>query len=104
VDDGLVHRQVVEGGLLARDDHVDVVAAAEAVIADREQGVRVRGQVDTDDLGLLVHDVVDEAGILMREAVVVLAPDVRGEQVVERGDRAAARECPSSSSATSRAG
>ena len=27
-----------------------------------------------------------KAGILVREAVVVLAPDVRGQQVVERGD------------------
>src|SRR5207247_1997614 len=29
----------------------------------------------------------DEAGVLMREAVVVLPPDVRGEQVVERSER-----------------
>jgi hypothetical protein len=47
----------------------------------------VRRQVDADDLGLLVDDVVDEAGVLVAEAVVVLPPDVRGEQVVERGDR-----------------
>src|SRR3546814_7060208 len=45
-------------------------------------------QVDPDDLGLLVHDVVDEAGVLVGEAVVVLAPHVRGQQVVERGDGA----------------
>ena len=34
VGDRLVHRQVVEGRLLARDDHVDVVAAAQAVVGD----------------------------------------------------------------------
>ena len=68
VDDGVLHREEVECRLLAGDDHVDV--AAEAVIRDREQGVRVRRQVDADDLRLLVHDVVDEAGILVREAVV----------------------------------
>ena len=31
---------------------------------------------------------VEEAGILVREAVVVLLPDVRGEQIVQRGDLA----------------
>ena len=87
VQDGVVDREVVERGLLAGDDHVHVVAGAQAVVGDREQAVRVRRQVDADDLGLLVHHVVDEAGILMREAVVVLPPDVRAEQVVERGDR-----------------
>ncbi len=78
----------VRRGLLAGDDHVDVVAAAQAVVGDREQRVRVRRQVDPDDLGLLVDDVVDEARVLVAEAVVVLAPDVRAQQVVERGDRA----------------
>ena len=53
-----------------------------------QQRVRVRRQVDPDDLGLLVHHVVDEAGVLVAEAVVVLPPDQRGEQVVQRGDRA----------------
>ena len=87
-----VHREVVERRLLAGDDHVHVVAAAQAVVGDREQRVRVGRQVDADDLGLLVHDVVDEAGVLVGEAVVVLAPDVRAEEVVERGDRPPPRD------------
>ena len=77
VHDRVVHRQVVQRRLLAGDDHVDVVAAAQAVVGDRQERVRVGRQVDADDLRLLVHDVVDEAGVLVREAVVVLAPDVR---------------------------
>ena len=87
VQDRIVDRQVVERGLLAGDDHVHVVAGAQAVVGHREQAVRVGRQVDADDLRLLVDDVVDESGILVREAVVVLAPDVRAEQVVERRDR-----------------
>ena len=89
VQDGLVHREPVRGLVLARHDHVDVVAAAQAVVGDREQRVRVRGQVDPGHLGLLVDHVVDEAGVLVGEAVVVLAPHVRGEQVVQRRDRPA---------------
>ena len=64
-------------GLLAGHDDVDVVAAAQAVVRDREHRVGVRRQVDADDLGLLVDHVVDEARVLMGEAVVVLAPDQR---------------------------
>ena len=85
--DRVVHGEVVQRRLLPRDDHVHVVPAAQAVVGDGQERVRVRREVDADDLGLLVHDVVDEAGILVREAVVVLSPDVRAEQVVERGDR-----------------
>ena len=85
--DGLVHRQPLRRRLLAGDDDVDVVAAAEAVVGDREQAVGVGRQVDADHLRLLVDDVVDEAGVLVAEAVVVLPPDVRAEEVVERGDR-----------------
>ena len=94
VQDRIVDREEVERGLLARHDHVHVVAAAQAVVADREQRVRVGRQIDPDHLCLLVHDVVDEAGVLVREAVVVLPPDVRAEQVVERGDRAPPRNLP----------
>ena len=37
----------------------------------------------------LLMTMVDEAGVLVGEAVVVLPPDVGGEQVVERSDGAA---------------
>ena len=83
----LVHREPLRRGLLAGDDDVDVVAAAQAMVGDREQAVGVGRQVDADDLGLLVHDVVDEAGILVAEAIVVLPPDMARQQVVQRGDR-----------------
>ena len=82
-------------GLLARDDDVHVVLAAQAVVGDREQRVRVRWKIDAHDLGALVRHVVEEARILMAEAIVVLPPDVRGEQVVQRGDRLAPRDMPS---------
>ena len=60
--------------------------AAQAVIHDRKQAVGVGRKIDPDDAGFLVDDVIEETGILMREAVVVLLPDMRGEQVIERGD------------------
>ena len=88
VRDGLLHGQEVGCGLLARHDDVDVLARAQAVIVGRQQRVGVRRQVHPHDVGALVHHVVDEARVLVGEAVVVLPPDVTGQQVVQARDRA----------------
>src|SRR5439155_25741080 len=80
--DGAVHRQPLRRRMFACDHDVDVMAAAQAMVHHRQQTVCVRRKVNTHDLGLLVHDVVDETGILVREAVVILTPDMRGQQVV----------------------
>ena len=75
--DGGVHVEPLRRGLLPGDNHVHVVAAAQAVVRHREQGVRIGRQIDADDFRLLVHDVVDETGVLMAETVVVLPPHMR---------------------------
>ena len=59
--DGGVHVEPLRRGLFAGDDDVHVVAAAQAVIGHRQQRVGIRRQIDADDFGLLVHDVIDEA-------------------------------------------
>ena len=74
--DRLVHRQPLRSRLFAGDDDVDIVAAAQTVIGDRQERVRVRRQIDAHDLGFLVHDVIDEPGVLVAESVVILPPDV----------------------------
>ena len=85
LDCGL-HIEILQRRLFAGDDHVHVVAAAQAVIRDGEQRVGVGRQIDAHDVGFFVHYVVDEAGILMAEAIVVLPPDVRRQQIIQRGD------------------
>ena len=75
-------------GLLARDDHIDAVISAKAMIGDPEQRIGIRWQIDADDIGLLVGDEIDKAGVLVAETVVILAPDMRGEEVIQRSDRA----------------
>jgi hypothetical protein len=62
------------------------------MVGNRQQSVGVRRQVHPDDLGLLVDHVVDEPGILVGESVVVLPPHMRGQQVVQRGDRRPPRD------------
>ena len=90
----LVHRQPLQLRLFARDDHVDAVAAPQAFVDHPQQGVRVRRQVHADHARLLVRDVIDETRVLVRKAVVVLPPHVRGQQVVQRRDRTGATESP----------
>ena len=74
------------------------------MVGHPEQRVGIRREIEPDDVGLLVGDEVDEARILVAEAVVVLAPDMRGQQVVQRGDRLAPGELAARSSAIWRAG
>lgn len=57
--DGLFHREPYRRWLLAGDDDIYTVAAAKAVIGDAQQAICVRWQIDTNNFGFLVHDVVD---------------------------------------------
>ena len=79
VDDRGFGVQVLQMHLFVGDDDVDVVDALQAVISDREQAIGVGRQVDTDNVRTLVGDHIEEAGILVREAVVILAPDQPGD-------------------------
>ena len=71
---------------LVGDDDVDVIGAAEAVVGHAEQAIRVGRQVDAGDFGALVGDDVEEARVLVGEAVVILAPDERGDEEIDRRD------------------
>src|SRR5260370_36870987 len=74
--DATFHIEPLQCRLLSSNDNVDVVSAAGAVISYPKKGVGIRRQVHADYICLLVHNVVDEARVLVGEAVVVLAPDV----------------------------
>jgi len=78
----LVHGQPLREGVFARHHDVDVIPAAQAVIENRQQAVGVGRKVNPHDVRFLVDDMVEKTRILMRESVVVLLPDVRGEQIV----------------------
>ena len=62
--------------LLAGHHHIHVLARAQAVVVRGQQRVGVRWQVYPHDLSALVDHVVDEAGVLMAEAVMVLPPNM----------------------------
>ena len=85
--DCLLHGQPLGRGLLTRNNDIGVVPAPQAVVRHREQRIGVRRQIDADDLGLLVDHMVDETRVLVAEAVMVLPPDVTGEEIVQGRDR-----------------
>ena len=62
------------------------------MIEDRQQTIGVGRQINPYDIGLLVDHVIQKSRILMGEAVVILLPDVRGEQIVQRRDLPAPRQ------------
>ena len=84
--DCLVHGEKLEVLLFVGYDDVDVVGAADAVVHCGEQTVGVRWEVDAYNFRALVCDNVQEAGILMCEAVVILSPDCRCEENIERSN------------------
>jgi len=72
------HVEELQVVLFICDDDVDVVGGAETVVCDGEEAVTVGRKVDADDFGGFIGDDVEESGVLMRETVVVLAPDGGG--------------------------
>src|SRR5260370_20391817 len=81
-----LHAQPLQGGLFARDNHIYIVPTAQTAIGDKEQRIRVGRQVDPDNICLFVHHMINKAGVLVAETVMVLPPNVRSQQVVERRD------------------
>src|SRR5581483_1981906 len=91
--DRLVHRQPLRRWLLSGDDDIDSVIRAQTMIRNPKQAIGVRWQIDPYDVRLFVGHEVDETGILVTESVVVLTPDMRGEKIIERGNRSPPAEC-----------
>lgn len=83
---GLFGRQEDRGRLLRADHQVDVVFGFEAVSKRREEGVGVRGKVDSSGGGLEFEDGADEGWVLVREPVVLLSSPGAGFDVVDACD------------------
>ena len=84
VRDRRLHIQILQVDLLVRDDDVDVVDAAQAMVGDRQQAVGIGRQVDAHNARALVGHHVEKSGVLVRETIVVLPPHQGGDQQVER--------------------
>ena len=79
---GRFHIEPLQRRLLAGNNKVHVIAAAQTMIGDGQQRVRIRRKVDADDICFLIRNVINETGVLVRKAVVILPPYMRTQQVI----------------------
>ncbi|KAG9954467.1 D-xylulose 5-phosphate/D-fructose 6-phosphate phosphoketolase, partial [Aureobasidium melanogenum] len=86
VGDGVLHVQILKVVLLVGNNNIDVVGGLQTVVHSAEKAVGIRRKVDTDNFRRLVGNNIEETGVLVSEAIVVLAPDGGGKQDVERGN------------------
>src|SRR5579864_358080 len=66
--------QVLKMLLLVRDNDVDIVFRSQTMIGYGEQTVGIRRKIDARNGGAFVEYYIQEARILVREAVVILTP------------------------------
>ena len=85
--DCLIHAQILQVQRLVCDDHVHVVRTAQAVVCHAKQAVRIGRQIDARHLRALIRDDIQKARILVGEAIVILTPDERRNQEIDRRDR-----------------
>ena len=80
---GLIHGQPLQLGLLAASHDVDVVAAPHTMVEDAEQAIAIGWIVHPDGFFPAGECIVDEAGRLMTESIVIVAPCVAGQEHVQ---------------------
>ncbi len=83
---GLLDGQPLRQGMLTGYHDVHVAAAPQAVVEDRQKAIGVGGKIDPHNRSLLVDHMIEKARVLMREAVVILLPDMRCQQNIQRRD------------------
>ena len=73
-------------GMFAGNYHIDIVPAAQTMIKNRKQAVGIGRKINAHYIRFLIDNMVEETGILMCESVVILLPDMRGKQIIQRSN------------------
>src|SRR5664280_1510405 len=81
----LFHCKPLRQRMFSCNHYVDIMPAAQAMIKDRQQTIGIRRQISTNNISLLIDNMVEETRILMCESVMILLPYMRSEQKVKRG-------------------
>ena len=64
------------------------------MVGDGQQSISIRRQIDAHNFGFFVDNVVNKSRVLMRKTVVILSPNVRCEQIIQRRNRSPPRNLP----------
>jgi len=81
-----IHIQVLQVQLFVGNDHIDVVLAAKTMIGYRQKAIGIWRKIDTRYCSALVENHVQKTGVLVRKAVVILPPNRRRDQQIQRSD------------------
>ena len=87
VPPGLLQVQILQMALLIRHDDVAHICFRQGHLRHRQQAVGIGRQIHPHHRPALIAGQIDEAGILMGEAVVILAPYGGGDQAIPGTDR-----------------
>src|ERR1017187_2035882 len=74
VGNGRINIQVLQMLLFVRDNDVNVVLRAQAMICYRQQTIGIRWEIDAGYCGTLVEHDIEKPRILVRKAIVILTP------------------------------
>ena len=69
--------------MLSTHNNIDFVFGLETVMEYGQKTIRIRRQVHTDDSWFFGNNVAEKSGVLMGETIVILSPDMTGEQNVK---------------------
>jgi hypothetical protein len=78
--------------LLVGHNHIHIIGAAQAVVGNTQQAVRIRRKINADNVSALVGHYIQKPRVLMGEAIVILPPHQGCNQQVERRDGSAPRK------------
>ncbi len=78
--------------MLGCHDDIDIVLRLDAVIEARQQTVGIRRKIETNNVCLLVGNMIQETRILMRKPIMILLPDMRRQNDVQRRNLLAPRQ------------
>src|SRR6185437_11149252 len=84
--DGSVNIHVLQMHLLVANNYVYIILTSQTVISDRQERIDVGRHVDASHGSTLVHYDINETGILVGKAVMILAPHGRSDQQVQGRD------------------
>jgi hypothetical protein len=82
-----MHCEPLQLGLLAAGNDVDEIARAQAVIHDVKETIAIGWEIDPHDLAFLHERIVDESRRLVTVPIMILPPDVTGQEHIQRCDR-----------------
>ncbi len=83
----LMHCEPLQLRLLAAGNDVDEIARAQAVLHDVKETIAIRWEIDSHHLAFLHERIVDESRRLVTVPVMILPPDVTGQEHIQRCNR-----------------